>query len=185
MEKITLENFNPQLDRIGDCVLRAITAFEYYEMYNLGACDLSTYDTYNRIKDEIESHGPYDRQINFEKYLSNHGYVRINAYKWIDNIRVRSANQLAIFCKNFNISALALSNTHMAYVDPKKGVVDTWDSRRKHLEVFYIKEEDVHKLDLKMKEEIDRFTNIKYVDTKENVIKMNKVNDKSYKQIRK
>lgn len=179
MEKFTCFNYNPTKARIGDCVLRAITAFEYVERKLKNVEQISSEELYEKVKLGITSYGDYTLQRYFEKYLSEHGYVRVEAFNYIDNIRIRTENQLAMFCKNFNVMALALSNTHMAYVDPILGVVDTWDSRRKRLEYFYIKEEDVERLELKLTEDVDGNTNIKRVSTKENIIGYNKINGKS------
>ena len=183
MEKFICMNYNPDQKRTGDCVLRAIAAFEHFEIKKNDEGIISSAEIYKRIKSEILEHGSYELQLNFEKYLSKHNYVRINTYRWIDNIDLRTVNQLATFCKNFNLRALALTNNHMVYVDPE-GVIDTWDSRRKRLESFYVKEEDIKKLGVTLLDEADHFTDIKYVDTKENVIRYNKVNDRTYRQIR-
>lgn len=179
MEKFTCINYNPTKARIGDCVLRAITAFEHFEKKLKNVEQISSEELYEKVKLGITSYGDYTLRYYFEKYLSERGYVRVDAFNYIDNVRIRTENQLAMFCKNFNVMALALSNTHMAYVDPNLGVVDTWDSRRKRLEYFYIKEEDVERLKLKLAEAGDRNTDIKCVSTKENTIGYNKINGKS------
>lgn len=180
MEKFIMENYNPEGKRIGDCVLRGITAFHSFDQnYEENDSDKIYYNT----KKEIEKYGQYNIQWNFEKYLRDNNFVRLNAYSWVKNIKIRTVNQLAIFCSNFKVQALGVSNNHMTYVDPELGIIDTWDSRLKRLESIYFKKEDVERLKIIIDEETKSNTEIPFIDTKKNTIHFNKINGVTSKKM--
>lgn len=133
---LVIKNVNPNAENIGDCVLRSFTS--YFE-------DELTYEEIKkkivaiaRSKGSVESH-PYRRPVYFNSFANDANMVRI----YVDDKKEFSTgNRLIKFCKKNKINAIGISNTHAAYVDHKIGLVDTWDSRRKHINFILINKDD-------------------------------------------
>lgn len=133
---LIIKNVNPNAENIGDCVIRSFTSYFEDEL------------TYEEIKNEIlaisKSYGStnpqaYQRPIYFENFAKDANMVKI----YVDDKKEFSTgNRLIKFCKKNKINAIGISNTHAAYVDYKVGLIDTWDSRRKHINYILINKDD-------------------------------------------
>lgn len=153
---LVIKNVNPNAEYIGDCVLRSFTSYFEDEL------------TYEEIKNKIlaiakgkRSTDPnaYTRPIYFNTFAYDANMVRI----YVDEKREFSTgNRLIKFCKKNKINAIGISNNHTAYVDHKIGLVDTWDSRRKHIEYILINKDDALFIGAKKDE---RYTSINYIET--------------------
>lgn len=152
MEKMTLKNYNPLGERIGDCVLRAFAGYFDKEL------------DYETIKKEILKYGSYPEAYAetyvFDKFAKEAGLVKIECRKrYGSKNEVRTFNRAIEFAKQFRIGIICMANTHAAYVDDKDGLVDTWDSRGKHMSYFYIHRDDAKLLGLEIKEN-KRYTDV-------------------------
>lgn len=133
MKFYTNYNANPQGLRIGDCVLRAFTSFLQGP-------------TYEEVKEGILKYGyDYTRAKNFEPYAFENDLVKIDLLS-SQHKGLGTFNQLALFCEQYNVRAIGMSMTHLVYVDPKIGVVDTWDSRMRRTVCFFIEKKDADRI---------------------------------------
>lgn len=144
---LIIKNVNPNAENIGDCVIRSFTS--YFE-------DELTYEVIKKkilaIAKSVGNTNPYAyrRPIYFEPFAKNANMVKI----YVDDKKEFSTgNRLIKFCKKNKINAIGISNTHAAYVDYKVGLIDTWDSRRKHINYILINKDDALFIGAKKDEE--------------------------------
>lgn len=153
MNQLTIKNVNPRNESIGDCVVRAFTAYFDKEL------------DYDSVKKEIIKYGKYDqsyeRSYVFDKFAKEAGFVKIECRKrYGSKNEIKTFNRAIEFAKQFRIAIVCMSNTHAAYIDYKDGLIDTWDSRGKHMHYFYIHRDDAKLLGLEIKEDFNKnYTN--------------------------
>lgn len=152
---LVIKNVNPNAENIGDCVLRSFTSYFEDEL------------TYDIIKEKIlaiaKSYGnndphAYRRPVYFNTFANDANMVRI----YVDEKKEFSTgNRLIKFCKKNKINAIGISNTHAAYIDHKIGLVDTWDSRRKHITFILVNKDDALFIGAKPSKRIEK----NYIET--------------------
>lgn len=135
------ENMNPNNDNIGDCVLRAIARLEKDNM---------TYDeVLNRLKELnpnefSKMEDAYKIPLVYETILEELGYIRFKTN--VDFIKTRyritSVNMASLFAKDFGTDVLALTNNHAVAALSDGSFSDTWNSGRKRVIEFFIKDND-------------------------------------------
>ena len=137
------KNYNPDKKSTGDCVLRAFSAYLDKEL------------SYDEIKEKIMAYGNqsdptrYKNEFAFGNFAGEIGLVKVKCAKW-NRFDLSNINRAINFSKQFKVGMLCIVNTHMAYIDPKWGLIDTWDSRGKRLEYFYIHRDDALMLGLEI-----------------------------------
>lgn len=133
---LVIRNVNPNAENIGDCVIRSFTSYFEDEL------------TYEEIKNKIVTIArnkgskepcPYTRPMYFTTFANEANMVKI----YVDDKKEFSTgNRLIKFCEKNKINVIGISNNHAVYVDYKIGLVDTWDSRRKHMKFILINKDD-------------------------------------------
>lgn len=130
------ENLNPNGKNEGDCVVRAISKSEDKEYEKI------MYDLVHNMQDKecykIPSH--------HNKYLTDNGYKMImgNGAKELKrgNSRygITTVNMAALLSQAIGQNILAVTNTHMAACLPDGKIYDSWDSARRKVIYFFIKD---------------------------------------------
>lgn len=172
-KKFIKENMNPEGKNIGDCVLRSLAKMFQDEL------------TYSEIKDEMArlvveaskksryaykdvselEKNFYTRPFNYEEFIKEANMIAVDVRDYLtrktsENMKsVSTFGRLQKFAKQEKISPLAVSNSHMAFIN-KEGIYDTWDSSRRIVREFYIHIDDAKKLGLLNDKDIEK-TNLK------------------------
>lgn len=132
-----MENTNPNNERVGDCVIRAITKLEE--------------KPYEEILEDItkDNADKYCYQLPevYRRYLEENGYQTImgNGLSWQkpkngSRYGITTINMAALLSKAIGKPIAVASNTHMAAVLPDGLIYDTWSSGRRKAKEFYIKD---------------------------------------------